>query len=124
MTYTMQQAFDKVVAHCNQQGGRSEENGACKFRSPGGRSCAIGCFIRDEDYDPQWDRVSGSSLFSEPKFSRAIRDIHHLELDFCFALQKLHDNSANWIQFQSHRPSRLKRLACRAFAKQWGLACP
>lgn len=127
MTYTMQQAFDKVVAHCNKQGGRSKKfSGRNVFRSAEGRSCAIGCFIRDEDYNLQWDDVlvDNNLLFDDLEFSNAIRDIRDLGLQFCLALQRLHDVPQNWITYQSHRPARLKRLACRAFAKQWGLACP
>lgn len=50
---TLQEIFDTVVAHLRKQGRKSTTlvNQHCVYRAPNGDKCAIGCLIRDEDYD-------------------------------------------------------------------------
>ncbi len=33
-------------------------NGACVYRAPDGNCCAVGTFIEDEDYEPEWDSTT------------------------------------------------------------------
>lgn len=49
---TPQEIFNKVVTHLFDQGGKSEHGGLCRYRDPYGNSCAVGCLIPDEIYDP------------------------------------------------------------------------
>lgn len=48
---TLQQVFDYVATHLLTQDGRSyAESGSCAYRGEGGRSCAVGCLIKEEHY--------------------------------------------------------------------------
>lgn len=46
-----QEVFDKVTHHLlSQQVKAADSDGACLYRTPEGRKCAIGCLIPDEEY--------------------------------------------------------------------------
>ena len=50
---TEQEIFDTVLAHLREQGEAStNRSGECRYRGEGGTSCAVGCLIPDELYDP------------------------------------------------------------------------
>lgn len=50
---TAQEIFDTVLAHLRKQGKAStNRSNGCRYRGEGGTSCAVGCLIPDELYDP------------------------------------------------------------------------
>lgn len=65
---TLQQIFDKVLAHLRKQAVRSSETLAsggamCCYRDPQGRMCAAGCLIPDNAYVPAMEaRTAGPDL--------------------------------------------------------------
>ncbi len=52
-TYTNQQLFNKVATHLLRQGKQALAPGGegCRYRGDQGTKCAVGCLIKDEDYD-------------------------------------------------------------------------
>lgn len=61
---TQQEIFDAVLAHLRKQGKASMSDPAsCRYRGPGGTSCAVGCLIPDELYDPLIENVSSTQIF-------------------------------------------------------------
>jgi hypothetical protein len=51
----MQQEFDAVVEHLYKQGRPSKKLAGCFYRNDKGLSCAVGCRIPDNVYDPKMD---------------------------------------------------------------------
>lgn len=63
-----QQIFDKVATHLLTQNERSVDiDGDCQYRDPQGRSCAVGCLIPDEFYNPAFE---GAQVSSAMKYGR------------------------------------------------------
>jgi len=62
---TDQELFDRVATHLLMQGRRAMRGGMgsdyCAYRSPDGLTCAIGCLIPDERYDPELEGQSATS---------------------------------------------------------------
>ena len=55
----MLEVFNKVEAHLLAQGVRSiNYNDACTYRGEGGRSCAVGCLIKDEFYSRSLEGIA------------------------------------------------------------------
>jgi hypothetical protein len=57
---TAQEVFDQVAKHLLTQGCKSEsldDSGlqTCKYRGENGTSCAAGCLIADDEYDPEME---------------------------------------------------------------------
>jgi hypothetical protein len=52
---TIQETFDFVITHLRKQGKRATQGGGkeCAYRGDDGTSCAIGCLIPDNIYDPE-----------------------------------------------------------------------
>lgn len=48
---TASEIFNKVKEHLLRQGRPSTDDIACRYRSPDGLKCAVGCLITDEAYD-------------------------------------------------------------------------
>lgn len=67
-----QEIFDTVVNHLANQKRRSmaifvhgeEEINTCAYRGKNGDMCAVGCLIKDEDYDPEMEAKSVDNLIS------------------------------------------------------------
>jgi hypothetical protein len=59
---TDQEIFDKVALHLLTQGRPARESGSCKYRTPGGRKCAIGCLIEDDQYTPKMEGLRISQV--------------------------------------------------------------
>lgn len=57
---TAQEIFDTVSRHLATQGGKSVKNGTdnCQYRGDGGRKCAVGALLTDEEYRPSYDENS------------------------------------------------------------------
>lgn len=56
MTLTAQQVFDTTITHLITQGVPANDalNG-CRYRGPNHTSCAVGCHITDEEYQPSME---------------------------------------------------------------------
>lgn len=98
MDMTDQEIYDKVKAHLLKQGRRSiapcpgvNNVTKCVYRTEDGRSCAVGCLIPDEVYQPQMDYGAGFSIISlarEPGLEWFGKHINLLE-----SLQHVHDTA-------------------------------
>lgn len=62
----------------------------CMYRTLDGRKCAIGRFITDEEYNPEWDadQTSIAGIQIEIK--------NHYDIEFLLDLQSLHDSNRYW----------------------------
>lgn len=99
-TFTKQETFDTVVAHLRQQGCRANPNpndsdGGCWYRLPRGNhvlTCAAGCLIPDDKYNPEWEGWSADSLedeFDIPEVKDSLFFGHNI--GFVVVMQKIHD---------------------------------
>lgn len=61
---TVQEVFDKVTKHLLEQNHKSEFDGSCRYRSPDGTMCAIGCLITDEEYSEYMEDTDVESLMN------------------------------------------------------------
>lgn len=67
---TEQEIFDKVVRHLYAQGKPAVEGeGNCRYRTHDGMSCAVGCLIPDDCYNPLMENLSSSM----PQVEAALR---------------------------------------------------
>lgn len=59
-----QELFDRVCRHLAAQKCQSirEIDGCCLYRGDKGRMCAIGCLIKDEDFEPVMNHLSVDHL--------------------------------------------------------------
>ena len=56
---TNQEIYDDVLAHLRKQGKAAVNTGGdCQYRGASGTSCAVGCLIPDELYDPLIEGLS------------------------------------------------------------------
>jgi len=59
-----QEVFDRVVTHLRAQNAKSisfnfdKKDMTCRYRGDNGTSCAVGCLIPDEDYDPIFEGIN------------------------------------------------------------------
>lgn len=86
-TATAQEVFDQAVNHLRVQGKRSALDPlvlseSCLYRSEDGLKCAAGCFIADDEYEPE---MEGKSWIHE-MFPEAHRDLIQ-------SLQTIHDHN-------------------------------
>ena len=62
---TAQEIFDTVLAHLRKQGEAAKSyEGECVYRGPDGTSCAVGCLIPDELYDPLIEGLSAYEIMT------------------------------------------------------------
>jgi hypothetical protein len=59
---TKDEMFFKVVTHLVKQGHRALGDRRCRYLTPNGDKCAIGCLIKDEDYSEDFEKQSVGSL--------------------------------------------------------------
>jgi hypothetical protein len=90
---TEQQIFNRVWTHLNKQGDVSYGVGGCRYRGPGGTSCAVGCLIPDDLYEDWMEGLAVSAPEMKPTLYEAglIRDPFGRTLDLLCALQYAHD---------------------------------
>jgi hypothetical protein len=84
---TLMEVFQQCSDHLLQQGAKSiKDDGSCQYKN-GSMSCAAGCFISDEEYDPAmesiaWDGLVEKSRFKAPENHRIlISDMQHIHDD-------------------------------------------
>ncbi len=91
---TLQEIYSKVRAHLLTQGQKSRVGGArgsCKYRTPGGLKCAIGCLIPDDCYSPQ---LEGQILIISDDITNLITELYgEQSLGLLYELQVLHDGT-------------------------------
>lgn len=99
---TEQELFDTVVAHLRKQGCKSSipdpneaGNYLCRYRSPEGHKCAIGCLISDADYNVAMEEKSFTALMSFPLLPSTLHDEWNGSETFRLLnkLQQTHDNN-------------------------------
>ena len=83
-----QEIFTQVATHLLTQKRRSVKNGICQYQGPKGTSCAVGCLIPDEFYDPEIEDVHILYL----KNYITLPDFFEEEIDTLSNLQDIHDN--------------------------------
>ena len=95
---TSRKVFNYVVNHMKNQGCRSTkkyEPDECAYRGENGTSCAVGCLILDEEYEPDMEyRPLRDVIFSIPR-------LHQFE-ELLYSLQQFHDYPGNWSQSNIH----------------------
>lgn len=116
---TPQEIFDKVATHLFTQGvqSRNKNGGTCLYRGPNNTSCAVGCLIPDELYDPEMDGFYDGEKFIYSGHSvQFILRKHTLPSYFLENkgllnyLQEVHDFDVNWETTRNMR-SALEKLA-------------
>ena len=102
---TPQEIFDTAARHLFTQGERAgivtdddydnNEGFACRYRAPGGATCAVGKLIPDAAYVPAMEGCGVTLLVDNfgPDLPSWMRDNYEL-LD---RLQMVHDQEAHWI---------------------------
>ena len=88
-----QEIYDTVAHHLFSQGRksavRSDGMTSCRYRGPHGLKCAVGCLIRDDEYDPVMEDHGVNDLCNRDRLP--LRLIPHLSL--LLDLQDAHDDS-------------------------------
>lgn len=95
-----QETFDTVARHLFKQGRRAvkgdpDGRSMCMYRAPDGSSCAAGCLIPDEEYDPAFDvpakNFSGSGVCAT--HVRPYFESKGFDMFLLVDLQRAHDNA-------------------------------
>ena len=124
---TRQEIFDKVVRHLAEQGKQASVPGhlrrpICKYRTPEGLSCAVGCMIEDEHYHAG---LETEGVFDHPiieAVGRSIgRELDCLDCDLLCDLQCIHDDPLNWKRLDSRPLPAGLAQELRRVARGWGL---
>ena len=94
MSMSMSKIFYKVQRHLLKQNERAEWGGTCQYRTDSGLSCAVGCLLTDEMYDP---KMEGNNIFQKT-VADALTPILGVrwiqvgkKMDLLRRLQKIHD---------------------------------
>ena len=68
-----QEVFDQVVGHLRKQGAKAQSTSKvmpndlfCVYRTKDGKSCAVGCLIRDDEYSPEMEQHPLKELLDLP----------------------------------------------------------
>lgn len=93
---TDQELYDRVKSHLLTQQARAETmpGGACRYRAPDGRRCAIGCLISDDQYQSKFEGHAVSGAKECCKQLRRAAGISEQQLDMAESLQGIHDYTA------------------------------
>lgn len=88
---TEQQVFEHIVGHLRKQGVQAREvskkvsGGQCKYRTEAGLSCAGGCLISDEEYNPAMEGRRWMGLITD-------RVVPNLHSQLICGMQEVHDS--------------------------------
>ena len=85
---TNEEAFQISAKHLLKQGRRATVKGNCSYRTPHGAMCAIGVLIPDDEYNPDFENMWVSNIYSK------VSTLAPLDLTMLDRLQDIHDNSA------------------------------
>jgi hypothetical protein len=103
MTITEQEIFDQSTLGLIAQGGpsKAKDSPRCLYRGPGGRKCAVGILITDEEYKPEMDGDASSvqCLVDNGLLPERLKPHVHL---LC-VLQDAHDNTLtnSWADWKA-----------------------
>ena len=110
--------FNQVRDHLLKQGRRSIARyshaysyGDCRYRGENGMSCAVGCLIPDELYDPEIE-----SQFAGSQIVRAVLkkvDIWDNNIGMLMNLQTVHDSAESWDNFPHNMNKKLEQIQAR-----------
>ena len=89
-----QEVFDHIINHLVTQGKRSysDNDKMCLYRSASGMSCAVGCLMSDEEYDPAMEGEEVGNVIRRFKQVSWMAKYRSLLDD----LQDLHDEVGSW----------------------------
>jgi hypothetical protein len=87
--HTQQEVFDKCSKHLLSQNKRSsdEDDDVCLYRGDGNLTCAVGCFISDEEYFLSMEQEGITAEIFHKYFTKDVNDTR----SFLNKLQYLHD---------------------------------
>src|SRR5580704_9862826 len=92
-----QAIFNKVCRHLKKQNKHSKDpiSKHCVYRSSNGYKCAIGCLIKDKEYNPSMELNGITTLILDDKLAPAsLRKRLGPHIDLLEWLQCVHDNNA------------------------------
>jgi hypothetical protein len=98
MSSPQQEIFDECSEHLLKQNRKSiAESVGCLYRDDNGLTCAIGCFITEEEYDPNMEEenIDGPTFISffEKDYNHLKNKVKELKnMSLLMALQAVHDN--------------------------------
>ena len=93
-TMTLQEIFNKVATHLLTQKVKSFGSDAgCLYRGPNGTSCAVGCLIKEEHYDPEIEGEAAVAIPVRLALSASGIPTTDETLSLLSELQLLHDES-------------------------------
>ena len=87
---TNQETFDKVARHLLTQKARAVTEKGCRYRTPDGLKCAVGCLIPDELYDPKMEGKTVGAV-QQLHAERAGHFFREFDSGLLDALQAVHD---------------------------------
>ena len=90
-----QEIFNKCSEHLLKQNRKSiAESVGCLYRDDNGLTCAIGCFITEEEYNPDMEEenIDGPTFISFFKEQHNYSEDEHKVMPLLMALQAVHDN--------------------------------
>jgi len=107
-----QEIFDTVAAHLFTQGRQAvSRDGTCQYRTEDGLKCAVGCLIRDEDYNPEIEDLPAfnTRVLDRLPFKVDVEvevEVDGPEFSVCSllqSLQRVHDHEPDWASTHAMR---------------------
>jgi len=105
---TLQEMFDKAIAHFARMGKPSMYGGDCAYRDYGGNKCIVGAFIDDEHYQIslenkgvlEWDKTCKVTRKSQPVLnavaaSMGVEALSDDQGQLLYMLQRIHDDESD-----------------------------
>jgi hypothetical protein len=90
----IEQIFDTVAKHLLKQNKKSfiaDNDGVCAYRGQDNTMCAVGCLIKDEDYDSVIENVTFPDLYLNMPHIFEHLQINNPKFHMLVVLQNLHD---------------------------------
>src|SRR5690606_27316629 len=91
---TIGDLIDYVEAHLVEQGCQARDEGSpvCAYRGANGTSCAVGCLITDEHYDPAIEGSSVNDVHVAAVEASLGRRLSYVAIEVLRGLQYIHDS--------------------------------
>lgn len=98
-----QEVFNTVLRHLAKMTDQAVDGAACCYRTPEGNSCAVGCLINDDEYNPDMEGsgVAGLGLMLPERLRGCVGLLK--------ALQMIHDDPRNWERDEFGQRVRMER---------------
>lgn len=96
MDNVLQTVFEKIVTHLRKQGKKAQVMGRiglpyCRYRTPEGLSCAVGCLIPDDKYSESFERKTVQDSKPIQKIIAEEYGENKQLLDLLTYMQSVHD---------------------------------